>query len=192
MVGLGNPGSEYARTRHNVGFRVVEMLARRRGAGPWRASCHSLVCEAALGASPARPAVFALPQTYMNRSGLAVKALMERWAVPLDHLLVVHDDLDLALGVLRVRAGGGHGGHNGLRSLLEVLGSGEFSRVKIGIGRPEGKSQVVDHVLSPFSPDEEALVPTLLERAADAVEAVALEGALGAMNRFNEARRMEG
>jgi PTH1 family peptidyl-tRNA hydrolase len=121
----------------------------------------------------------------MNRSGLAVRALVERFEVPLDALLVVHDDLDLPLGALRVRASGGHGGHNGLRSILDALGSGEFPRVKVGIGRPAGKGQVVDHVLSPFDPDEEPLVPPLLERAADAAEAVGLEGPLLAMNRFN-------
>lgn len=181
-MGLGNPGPEYARTRHNVGFRVLETLARRRGAGPWHATCHSQICEAVFGA---RPGVLALPQTYMNRSGLAVGALVERFGVPFDSLVLVHDDLDLPFGALRVRASGGHGGHNGLRSILEVLGSGDFPRVKVGIGRPAGKGQVVDHVLSPFDADEEPLVLPLMERAADAVEAVIHEGVLGAMNRFN-------
>ena len=129
--------------------------------------------------------MLALPQTYMNRSGLAVGALLERFAVPLGSLLLIHDDLDLPFGALRVRASGDHGGHNGLRSILEVLGTGEFPRVKVGIGRPAGKGQVVDHVLSPFDADEEPLVVPLLERAADAVEAVVHEGPLGAMNRFN-------
>lgn len=185
VVGLGNPGPEYAATRHNAGFLAVELLARQRGGGSWRTCCHSLVADATLGDPPGRPAVLARPQTYMNRSGPAVRALLERFELPLDSLIVVHDDLDLPFGALRVRAGGGHGGHNGLRSLLESLGTGEFSRVKIGIGRPEGRGQVVDHVLSPFAPDEAAVLEPLLERAARAAEAVALDGPLPAMNRFN-------
>lgn len=184
-MGLGNPGPEYAQTRHNLGFRVVQTLADRRGGSPWRPMGHSLVCEAALGAASQRPAVLALPQTYMNRSGLAVRELMERCSVPSVSLVVVHDDLDLPFGALRVRAAGGHGGHNGLRSIVEALGTGEFARVKVGIGRPRERGEVVDYVLSPFDPAEAVLVPPLLEGVVDAVEALAVEGPLIAMNRFN-------
>lgn len=184
MVGLGNPGPQYAATRHNLGFQVVDELASRWRALAWRESCQALVCEARAGAG-GLPVVLAKPQTYMNRSGLAVRPLLERMAVDLSRLLVIHDDLDLPFGTLRVKASGGHGGHNGLRSLLEVLASGDFPRLKLGIGRPTGNDDVVGHVLSPFGPDEAPLVVPLVVRAADAAEAVVQSGTPQAMNRFN-------
>lgn len=127
----------------------------------------------------------ARPQTYMNRSGLAVRLLLEAAGAAVSELLVIHDDIDLPFGRLRVRPGGGHGGHNGLRSILESLGTGDFPRLKIGIGRPEEGVDVVDHVLSSFRPEEEADLPALLCAAADAAESILLEGPLLAMNRFN-------
>lgn len=129
--------------------------------------------------------VVAKPQTFMNRSGMSVAELAHRWGLEPSALLVVHDDLDLPFGKLRVRPGGGHGGHNGLRSILETLGTGEFSRVKIGIGRPEQKEDVVEYVLSPFHADQAVLLGELIERVAAAAECVFLEGAVAAMNRFN-------
>ena len=121
----------------------------------------------------------------MNRSGLAVRLLLEAAGAAVSELLVIHDDIDLPFGRLRVRPGGGHGGHNGLRSILESLGTGDFPRLKIGIGRPEEGVDVVDHVLSSFRPEEEADLPALLCAAADAAESILLEGPLLAMNRFN-------
>ncbi len=182
VVGLGNPGIQYAHTRHNMGFQVVDRLAARVGVRGWAEAALAHVAEAAI---EGRPVVLAKPQTYMNRSGASVARLVERHRVPLERLIVVHDDLDLPFGVLRIRTRGGHGGHNGLRSILQALGAGEFLRVKVGIGRPAGKGDVVDYVLGPFAPDEAAELPAVVERAADAVTHIVLEGPIKAMNRFH-------
>ncbi len=183
VVGLGNPGPRYAATRHNLGFRVVERVADRWAAGPWRETCHSLVADACLEGCPV---VLARPQTYMNRSGEAVARLVDRFGQDLDRLVVVHDDLDLSFGRLRIRTRGGHGGHNGIRSILAALGEDAFVRLKIGIGRPVGTVGVTNHVLGPFDEDEAALVPAVLDRAADAVEHIVWEGPNQAMNRMHD------
>lgn len=182
MIGLGNPGLQYENTRHNLGFQVADRLAERAGFPPWQGRFRSRVTG---GRWSGQTVLLAKPQTYMNRSGAAVTSLIEGAGTELSHTLVVHDDLDLAFARLRIRDGGGHGGHNGLRSILEALGSGSFLRLKIGIGRPSGKGDVVDYVLSPFSFDEQAVLPDLVERAADAVESIVFEGPLRAMNRFH-------
>ena len=182
VVGLGNPGVQYAHTRHNMGFLVLDRLAARAGVRKWGEAALARVAEAEVEDVPV---VLAKPQTYMNRSGASVVRLVERYGVPLERLVVVHDDLDLPFGVLRIRTRGGHGGHNGLRSILQALGSGEFVRVKVGIGRPAGKGDVVDYVLGPFDPDQAAEVPAVVERAAEAVTHVVLEGPIKAMNRFH-------
>lgn len=181
LVGLGNPGPRYARSRHNIGFVVAELLARRWGAGPWRASCHSLVAPATFGDNSIW---LARPHTYMNRSGVALRELVRQSRVEIGRIMVVHDDLDLPLGRLRIRLRGGHGGHNGMRSVLEVLGAEPFVRLKLGIGRPAEQISVVDHVLASFTPQEEAVLSGLLERAAEAVESVIVEGPVRAMNLF--------
>ncbi len=182
VVGLGNPGVQYAQTRHNMGFLVVDRLAARAGVCGWREAGLAHVAQAGIGG---RPVMLAKPQTYMNRSGASVARLVERYGVPLERLVVVHDDLDLPFGVLRIRTRGGHGGHNGLRSIIQALGSGEFVRVKVGIGRPAGKGEVVDYVLGPFDPDQAAELPAVVERAAEAVAGIVLEGPIKAMNRFH-------
>ncbi len=182
VVGLGNPGPEYELTRHNMGFLVVDELADRARAGPWRRACRAEVAEGSLAG---RPVVLAKPLTYMNRSGDAVVRLVDRYGVPLDRLVVIHDDLDLPFGALRIRTQGGHGGHKGIRSILGALGTGEFVRVKIGIGRPSGKGDVVDYVLGPFTADEAAELPSVLVRAAEAVLHIVGEGPHQAMNRFH-------
>jgi PTH1 family peptidyl-tRNA hydrolase len=132
-----------------------------------------------------REVLLAEPQTYMNRSGEALRELMEQAGVELERVLVVHDDLDLPFGRLRIRTAGGTGGHNGLRSILEALGTGEFLRLKVGIGRPEEPAGVVEHVLSPFSPGEKAELPAVIERAAQAVESIIVEGPSRAMHRYH-------
>lgn len=182
MVGLGNPGPEYAGTRHNVGFRVVDLLRERWAAEPWRELAGSRV---SCGAYKGQDVVLAEPQTFMNRSGPAVMDLVGRWSVELSSTLVVHDDLDLPFGALRIRTRGGHGGHNGLRSILESIGSGAFLRLKVGIGHPLSRADVVDHVLSPFGPEETEALPEVLTRAAEAAEAILAEGPLKAMNHFH-------
>ena len=165
-----------------MGFLVAERLASRWGGSPWRRTCDSLVSEAGVGGDRV---LLGLPQTYMNRSGIAVRLLLEHTGAELSRLLVIHDDLDLPFGKLRIRAGGGHGGHQGMRSILDALGTGEFPRVKIGIGRPAPGEDAVDHVLSPFDPEERDQLPIVLDRAADASESIVSEGVLPAMNRFN-------
>ncbi|MHB8765316.1 MAG: aminoacyl-tRNA hydrolase [Deferrisomatales bacterium] len=182
VVGLGNPGARYEATRHNVGFQVLDRLALRGGAGRSEALGHSLVTQVELSG---HRVWLARPQTYMNRSGAAAVALLGCAGLTGAHLWVVHDDLDLPFGRLRIREAGGHGGHNGIRSIAEALGGGGFGRLKVGIGRPALRGEEVDHVLSPFAPDEQALLSGLLDRAADAVESIIVEGPVRAMIRFH-------
>jgi peptidyl-tRNA hydrolase, PTH1 family len=182
VVGLGNPGDEYARTRHNVGAETVELLAERHGAklrkGKERARADQVRVGSALVA-------LAVPLTYMNDSGLAVAALARRYGVEPDQIVVVHDELDLPVAALKVKAGGGLAGHNGLRSIKTHLHSDEFLRVRIGVGKPVSKEQGVEHVLKKFSKRERAEIDVSIEQAADAVECIASDGVEVAMNRFN-------
>jgi PTH1 family peptidyl-tRNA hydrolase len=182
VAGLGNPGREYADTRHNVGFMVAEELARRHG-GSWRAKFSGDLAEMRLDGL--RLAVLK-PQTYMNESGRSVRAAVRFFKVEPEALLVVHDEVDLEPGRLQARLGGGLAGHNGLRSVAQHLSTPEFARLRIGVGRPErgDPRPVADFVLSPFSPEVD--VEGLVARAADAVETVAREGVEEAQNRFNE------
>jgi PTH1 family peptidyl-tRNA hydrolase len=181
VAGLGNPGREYAETRHNVGFMVADELARRHR-GSWRAKFSGDLAEVRLG--ELRLAVLK-PQTYMNESGRSVGAAVRFFKVQPESLLVVHDEVDLEPGRLQARLGGGLAGHNGLRSLAQHLGTPEFARLRIGVGRPErgDPRPVADFVLSPFPPEVD--VEGLVARAADAVETVAREGVEEAQNRFN-------
>src|SRR6186997_1948726 len=182
VVGLGNPGREYAPTRHNVGFMVVEELARRHG-GSWRSKFSGEVADIRLDS--ARLALLK-PQTYMNESGRSVAAAAKFYKVAPEDLLAVHDEVDLELGRLQARVGGGLAGHNGLRSLAAALGTPEFIRLRVGVGRPErgDPRPVADWVLSPFEPDVD--VGALVARAADAVEALVRDGLEEAQQRFNE------
>jgi peptidyl-tRNA hydrolase, PTH1 family len=181
VAGLGNPGREYERTRHNVGWLVLDELARRHG-GSWRSKFSGSLAEVRLG--DARLALLK-PETYMNESGRSVGAAARFFKVEPEQLLVVHDDVDLEPGRLQARDGGGLAGHNGLRSLAQHLGSQDFLRLRIGVGRPGRGDQrsVSDWVLSPFAPEED--VEALVARAADAVEAVVSEGLDRTQARFN-------
>jgi peptidyl-tRNA hydrolase, PTH1 family len=181
VVGLGNPGREYERTRHNAGWLVLDELARRLGAS-WRGKFSGRLTEARLDG--ARIALLK-PETFMNDSGRSVAAAARFFKVPPESLLVVHDDVDLDPGRLQARAGGGLAGHNGLRSLAQALGSQDFLRLRIGVGRPGrgDRRSVADYVLSPFDADEDAA--QVISRAADAVETVAREGLEPAQQRFN-------
>jgi PTH1 family peptidyl-tRNA hydrolase len=185
VLGLGNPGEEYARTRHNFGWLVLDEIAREerlqfaRGDGPYRA------CTWNVGGLRG---VLAKPTTYMNRSGAAARRLRELYPdVPFEKWLVVSDDLDLPLGRIRLRAGGGAGGHNGMRSLIDALQTNEFPRLRLGIGRPMTveREEVVDWVTEPFTEEEAAKVPDVLKRAAQSVRDVIREGVIAAMNRTN-------
>ena len=181
VVGLGNPGREHERDRHNVGWMVADELARRMD-GRWRAKFLGQLAEVRLDAL--RLALLK-PETFMNDSGRSVAAATRFFKVEPESLLVVHDDVDLEPGRLQARAGGGLAGHNGLRSLAQTLGTQEFLRLRIGVGRP-GRGDprsVADYVLSPFELDED--VGALVSRAADAVETVAREGVEAAQQRFN-------
>lgn len=181
VAGLGNPGREYARTRHNVGFLVCDELARRHGAG-FRSKFSGELADVRLDGRVA----LLKPQTYMNESGRSVGAAVRFFKVPPERLLVVHDEVDLEPGRLQTRLGGGLAGHNGLRSIAQQLGTQEFLRLRVGVGRPErgDPRPVADFVLSPF-PDE-VDVEALVARAADAVEVLAREGLEVAQQRFNE------
>ena len=182
VVGLGNPGTEYERTRHNVGAEVVEILAARHGARLRKAKERALVDEVRVGG---RRLALAVPTTYMNESGAAVQALARRFGVEPAHVVVVHDELDLPVAALKLKAGGGLAGHNGLRSITSHLHSDEFLRVRIGVGKPVSKEQGADHVLNKFAKRERAEIDVTLERAADAVELILTDGIDAAMNQFN-------
>src|ERR671932_2888356 len=181
VAGLGNPGREYEQTRHNVGWLVADELARRHG-GSFRSKFSGRVGEVRLG--DLRLALLK-PETYMNESGRSVGAATRFYKVPPERALLVHDDVDLEEGRLQARLGGGLAGHNGLRSIAQHLGTNDFLRLRIGVGRPErgDPRPVADYVLSPFEPEVD--VDELVRRAADAVEVLAAEGLPAAQTRFN-------
>jgi len=162
VVGLGNPGEEYENTRHNLGFRVVDGLVKLlRAKGPYEEALSHLY-KARVGG---REVLLAKPMTYMNNSGLAVENLVEEYRIEPQELLVVYDDLDLPPGQVRMRLKGSSGGHRGMESVIKHLGTQNFPRVRIGIGRPKKKEEVVDYVLSPFSPEEEKLIDRAVKKA---------------------------
>lgn len=188
IVGLGNPGPEYAATRHNVGYRVADLLASNMG-GAFRAhrSGRADVVEGRLGGpgTTTPPVVVARARTYMNDSGDAVRRLLDFYKVPAPRLVVVHDELDLPLGSLRVKFGGGDNGHNGLKSLRAALRTGSYHRVRIGIGRPPGRQAPADFVLRPFATAERQEADIAVARAADAVESLLHRGLLLTQSDFH-------
>jgi len=183
VIGLGNPGAEYAGTRHNLGADAVEALARRHGSTLKRSKERALTAEVTIAG---RRVALAFPQTYVNLSGESAVALVRRHGIDdPTRIIVVHDELDLPLGVLRVKAGGGLAGHNGLRSLKQHLHTDEFLRVRIGVGRPPSKERGADHVLRRMAKAERTELDVSVQLAADAVEAIVTDGVHAAMNRFN-------
>ena len=187
VVGLGNPGPEYARNRHNVGFMVADLLADRLRArfGRHRKAVAE-VAEGRLGLGVDAPRlVLAKPLTYMNLSGGPVAGLAQFYKVPVDRIVAMHDDLDLPYGRLRMKVGGGEGGHNGLRSMSRSLGTKEYIRVRFGIGRPPGRQDPADYVLADFSTVERKELEFLVDRTADAVEAVLTKGLEAAQNEYH-------
>lgn len=183
VVGLGNPGAEYAQTRHNLGARVIELLASRHQARLRKTKELARADEVIIGD---RRVALAIPLTYVNESGQAVQALVRRYGAPVDRLVVVHDELDLSVGELRVKAGGGLAGHNGLRSITRHLHDDAFMRVRLGIGKPANAERGADYVLAKLSKRERADVDVTLQDAADAVDTIVTDGVDAAMNRFNE------
>lgn len=182
IVGLGNPGAKYAKTRHNVGFWVVDELARRHGLGGERSEKRAQTRDGGMRGARVK---LAKPHTFMNRSGESVRALVDYYDIPLERLLVIHDDLDTPFGSIRLRKSGGHGGQNGLRSIIQHLGSQEYARLRFGIGRPPGRMSPVDFVLQPFKGDAAIQADEMVGRAADAVECWLVDGIEVAMSRFN-------
>lgn len=187
-VGLGNPGSRYANTRHNVGYKVIGRLARRRGIE----LKHSGVASVGLGEIGEQKVVLARPRTFMNKSGDAIRALVERFKVPPENLLIVYDDLDLPVGQVRLRLRGGSGGNRGMGSIIDRVGSPDFKRIRIGISRPYRDGEPVyepaaigDWVLSPPSREDAELLEAAVERAIEAILVGIDEGFEMAMNRFN-------
>ena len=185
VVGLGNPGKEYARNRHNVGFMVADLLAGRIGTkfGRHRRAVAE-VAEGRLGIGGPK-VVLAKPLTYMNLSGGPVAALTQFYKVPIGQVVAVHDELDIPYGQLRAKCGGGEGGHNGLRSMSRSLGTKDFLRVRFGIGRPPGRQDPADYVLADFSAVERKELEFLVDRAADVVDAVVTRGLEWAQNAYH-------
>lgn len=185
IVGLGNPGADYAKTRHNAGFLLVEKLAAQwKSAWKTERKFQSRVSRAEPGG---KTVVLAQPQTFMNLSGESVGALVRFYHLPLERILVVVDDADLPLGEIRLRPGGGTGGHHGLESVMQHLGSREYARLRIGIGRKDDSRQITGHVLGKFSAKENALLEEVLERAGNQLECWLNAGIQKAMSQFNGA-----
>lgn len=180
IVGLGNPGRKYRSHRHNIGFQVLDGLAKREGIRAWRGSCKAQVWK---GEVSGVPVLLGKPQTYMNRSGESVALLLKRSNASPDSLVVIHDDLDLEKGRIKLKVGGGHGGHNGLRSIIERCGA-DFVRIRIGIGRPEGGEDPADYVLKNFSSSAEAREG--VEKATEILDFLLLHGLSETMNRFHQ------
>jgi len=182
VLGLGNPGKKYEQTRHNLGFMVVDRLALENGVAPKRKKYHSLIGD---WQRNGETVLLVKPQTYMNHSGVAVRSLCSGLRKEAKDLIVVHDDVDLSFGRIRIRQKGGAGGHRGVISILEALGDQNFLRVRVGVGRPPRGIDPADYVLEPFLPEEGTLLEDVVSRAADAVETLLEKGPHRAMEEFN-------
>ena len=183
IVGLGNPGRKYERTRHNAGFMALDELAKSLHADVAQDKYHALIGKSLIDSEAV---VLAKPQTFMNDSGRAGATILRETYATVSDLIVIHDELDLPLGTVRVKTGGGHGGHNGLRSLIEQLGTPDFTRVRIGIGRPGPGRETADYVLSPFLAEERQTAAEAVVKAAEAVRLIVKAGPAAAMNTFHK------
>ncbi len=182
LIGLGNPGREYKDTRHNIGFMLVDRVAVRLDARGMKLQSKAIVMS---GMYEERKIILAKPQTYMNLSGQSVQGLLHFYKLPVENLLVAHDDLDLPFGTIRIRPAGGPGGQRGMSDTIEKLGTKEFPRLRLGIGRPPGRMDPKDYVLQDFSKDDIKLLPEVLDRAADAALTFVTDGLNKAMNKYN-------
>jgi len=182
VVGLGNPGNAYRMTRHNVGFMVVDRLATIHGISMGESKFDVVFGHGKMGSLPV---ILAKPMTFMNRVGPAIRDLIQALALNTQDILVIHDDVDIVFGKLKIKGKGGDGGHKGVKSLIEACGTDAFARVRVGIGRPQGQQEVSAYVLDPFNADEEALLDHVVSAAGDAVETVLSKGVSEAMNRFH-------
>ncbi|KXK12783.1 MAG: peptidyl-tRNA hydrolase [Chloroflexi bacterium OLB14] len=182
IIGLGNPGREYKDTRHNIGFMLMDHLAEKLDARGMKVQSKAIVISALY---EERKIILAKPQTYMNLSGQSVQGLLNFYKIPFENLLVAHDDLDIPFGTIRIRPTGGPGGQRGMADTIEQLGTKDFPRLRLGIGRPPGRMQAKDYVLQNFSKDEQKLLPEILARASQATFEFVLNGLNMAMNKFN-------
>jgi PTH1 family peptidyl-tRNA hydrolase len=182
VVGLGNPGAKYVATRHNIGFRVVDQLAVAFGIDIGREKFSAVFGR---GRAEGTEVVLAKPMAYMNLSGPPVRSLADFFRISAQEVLVIHDDIDLEYGRLKIKEKGGHGGHNGIRSLINAFGGGDFTRLRVGIGRSDAGAQVADYVLDQFTRDEAAELPLIIARARDAVVTILGKGTKIGMNQFN-------
>lgn len=183
IAGLGNPGKKYEKTRHNLGFRVVDLLAER-----WKLDHYDARFDGEIGkgAPRGKHVLLLKPQTFMNLSGTSVAACARFHKIPPEHVWAIHDDLDLPLGHLRIRLEGSAGGHNGVKSIIERLGTPKFVRFRVGVGRPSTPIPIEDYVVQPFGPDERETAQAMVARTADAVETALQDGLTRAMNLFNK------
>ncbi|MCB0102874.1 MAG: aminoacyl-tRNA hydrolase [Anaerolineales bacterium] len=182
IVGLGNPGREYKETRHNVGFMFIDHLAEKIGARGMKVQSKAIVTS---GLHEERKLILAKPQTFMNLSGQSVQGLLHFYKIPYTHLLVAHDDLDIPYGAIRIRPTGGPGGQRGMANTIELLGTKDFPRLRLGIGRPPGRMDAKDYVLQDFSKEEQKFMPEFLTRASDAALEFVMQGLNSAMNKYN-------
>ncbi|MFZ3115119.1 MAG: aminoacyl-tRNA hydrolase [Syntrophales bacterium] len=182
IVGLGNPGEQYRTSRHNLGFLVLDQLAGQYGISLQKRAFDAFLGKGRLGSGAI---ILAKPQTYMNLSGNAVQKLVEYFKIDVENLIIIHDDLDLPFQTLRLKKGGGDGGHKGLASIIQHLGSSDFLRVRIGIGKPLRKTMVESYVLAPFSKDETIALPRLIEQTCEAVRETVLVGIESAMRNYH-------
>lgn len=190
IIGLGNPGKIYARNRHNVGFRTIDYLAKLHSIGTSRRQCHSQVGTDKIDGTKV---MLVKPATFVNQSGEAVGCLVRRYDIPLNDLIVIHDDLDLQLGKIRIRPNGSAGGHKGMGSIISALNSDDFPRIKIGIGRPmkedgtaiTDEDKIVDYVLDDFTPREDDIIKAAIAQVAKAIQSILTEDITAAMNKFN-------
>jgi PTH1 family peptidyl-tRNA hydrolase len=185
LVGLGNPGKKYENTRHNAGFMIIDALAAECGIGlkPSRFNAHI-----GKGRIEGQSALIAKPAAFMNLSGGPVSEILRYYRLESKALIVIHDDIDLAYGRIKIKEKGGHGGHRGIKSIMEALGGGDFTRLRIGVGRSEAGNNVVSHVLGSFTDTETAALPRILKTAAEAVRMLLCEGIKASMNKFNDKR----
>ena len=186
IAGLGNPGLQYAKTKHNVGFMLLDALAQHLGASPWKEAFTSLISEVR---SDGEKIFLVKPQTYMNESGAAIGPMLVYYKVGLEDLIVVHDDMDIPAGMIRIRKKGGSGGHNGIKSIIAHVGGENFPRIRIGIGRPLSGWSVIDHVLAPFSSEDIPHIRTAIEMLLPAVSTMVTNGVDLAMNRYNPQKK---
>ena len=186
LAGLGNPGKKYEGSRHNIGFRLIDRLAERHGAKLGKRKFRSHLWQGLFRRDDSEAAILLLkPQTYMNLSGSALREAADYYDIRPEDIIVVHDDLDLPFGKLRIRARGGDSGQRGVRSIIEAMGTDVFFRLRLGVGRPPVRVSPEDFVLQSFLRDEEERLPEILDRAMEALETIVFEGSIPAMNRFN-------